>query len=232
MLSLPLLLLATGFAIQPPGAFHGDEPVARDGERWLALRVTDREASLVATRLKVRPVFDEVLDAPGQASGRAVSSTLDDAHVVAFLRGAGLNVGTVELATVAPGDDNSPLPHYAIAFRARDYRIRTRCDPDAGEAVEGQLQFDCRIELSGAAGSQTLARMRGYRDRTDDAVRVGDDATPTLLFAGDLDRDGELDLIFDVSDHYNKLQPSLFLSSPAAAGELMLQAAQFTQVGC
>lgn len=232
MLSLPLLLLATGFAIQPPGAFHGDEPVARDGERWLALRVIDREAALVATRVTVRPVFDEVLDAPGQASGLGVSSTLDDAHVVAFLRGSGLRAGTVEVATVAPGDDDSPLPHYTIAFHGRDYRIRTECDPATGERVEGQLQFDCRIVLAGIAGPQTLVRMRGYRDGPDPTVHVGDDATPALLFAGDLDRDGELDLIFDVTDHYNKLQPTLFLSSPAATGEGLLQVAQFTQVGC
>jgi hypothetical protein len=178
----------------------------------------------------VRPVFDGMLDDPGQASGREVSSMLDDAHVVAFLRGPGLRAGTVEPATVAPGDDDSPLPHYTIAFHGRVYRIRTQCDPDSGEPVEGQLQFDCRIVLSGVAGPQTLARMRGYRDGA--AVHVGDDATPALLFAGDLDRDGELDLLFDVTDHYNKLQPTLFLSSPAATGEGLLQAAQFTQVGC
>lgn len=230
MLSLPLLLLA-GFAIQPPGGFHGDEPIARDGERWLALRVTDREAALVATRLKVRPVFDDLVDEPGQASGRDVSSSLDDANVVVFVRGTALRAGAVDVATVARGDD-SPLLHYAIAFHGRDYRIRTQCDPSAGEPVEGQLQFDCRIMLDGVAGPQTLVRMRGYRDGTEAAVHVGDDATPTLLFAGDLDRDGELDLIFDVTDHYNKLQPTLFLSSPASAVEPLLQVAQFTQVGC
>ena len=45
---------------------------------------------------------------------------------------------------------------------------------------------------------------------------LGDDASPTLLFAGDLDRDGKLDLIFDTTDHYNVRRPTLFLSSQAA----------------
>ncbi|WP_158636362.1 hypothetical protein [Aerolutibacter ruishenii] len=44
--------------------------------------------------------------------------------------------------------------------------------------------------------------------------------------------DGRLDLVFDTTDHYNLLRPTLFLSSRAAAGELVGQVAQYQSVGC
>ncbi|MET0807665.1 MAG: hypothetical protein ABWX93_02785, partial [Pseudoxanthomonas sp.] len=63
-------------------------------------------------------------------------------------------------------------------------------------------------------------------------MSLGDDASPTLLFAGDLDRDGKLDLIFDGTDHYNVSRPTLFLSSPAGQGELLHEVARYESVGC
>ena len=97
---LPTLLLGTAFALQPPGAFHGDEPVARHGEQWLALRRDGREAALVGARLTVTPVFDAVLDSPGGASGRAVASDAGGEQIIAFLRGPGLRSGRVLARTV------------------------------------------------------------------------------------------------------------------------------------
>ncbi|MBI5473826.1 MAG: hypothetical protein HY961_15930 [Ignavibacteriae bacterium] len=58
------------------------------------------------------------------------------------------------------------------------------------------------------------------------------DGSPTLRWAGDLDRDGRLDLLMDLTNHYNVSEPTLFLSSRAAANELVKKVASHRQVGC
>lgn len=235
-LSVLPLLLGAAFTLQPPGAFHGDEPVARHGEHWLALRRDHREAALVAARLTVTPVFDAVLDAPGQTSGRAVASDAGDEQVIAFIRGPGLREGGVEAAEMEEMDPAAgDVPAWHLRFGEQTYRIATRCGAagagsDADSAAPDAIQ--CEVTLHHADGrQQALVRMGGYRDAAS-ILRPGDDATPALLFAGDLDHDGQLDLVFDTTDHYNLSRPTLFLSSAARDGELVGAAAQYQSVGC
>lgn len=232
-LSLPPLLLAAAVALQPPGQFHGDEPVARDGETWLALRASADAASLSSTRLRVQAVEDPLLDEAGQTSGRRVSSALEPdpdaegAQVVAYLRGSGLAAGKVIPARIPERSQDGALPSYRIELAGRDYRIRTQCPPMRGDPPVAR----CAVLLSGAGGVEQ-ALMQADARRESDIVLLGDDATPKLLFAGDLDRDGKLDLIFDITDHYNVSRPTLFLSSRARDGELLHAVSTYESVGC
>ena len=226
-LVLPLLL-GSAFALQPPGRFHGDEPVARDGERWLALRVDGDDAALVMTTLAVRAVEDPLLDAAGQRSGLAVSSA-DDATIVMYLRGSGLRGGRIERARVEPA--TGPLPS-TIGLRGRHYRLDARCDATPFEHVEAQAHYACRIVLDDGERTRTLATMSGYYEVGATTISLGDDASPRLLFAGDIDRDGRLDLILDTTDHYNKSRPTLFLSSPARPDDVILEVAHHQAIGC
>ena len=47
------------------------------------------------------------------------------------------------------------------------------------------------------------------------------DESPRLHWAGDLDRDGQLDLIYNLSGHYTQTRLALYLSSAAKPGELV-----------
>ncbi|MBF5041672.1 hypothetical protein FGE12_04665 [Aggregicoccus sp. 17bor-14] len=225
--SLAAVLAAAGVtpALQPPGSFHDKEPRARDGETWLALRVGEKEAALLPARLSVRAVHDEMLDAEGEKSGREVSSPVGDALM--FLRVPGLSEGAVPRAKVASSE--SRMPHDDLQLGERAYRIRTTCVP-AG-VREGQAQLDCEIRLEQGGRSQRLVRMGGYVPQ-EGGMQLGDDANPRILFAGDLDRDGRLDLLFETSDHYNVSRPVLLLSSKAGADELVHEVARFESVGC
>lgn len=231
---LSALLLSAAYAIQPPGQFHAGETVARDGERWLALRVQGTAAALVATRLQVRPVHDALLDAPGQTTGMDVASPPGEG-VVAFLRGPALRAGEVEAAQPASGETSliQAGQHLELLFRGARHRLAAECTPALPSPEAGQARFDCQLVLHAPDGrTQTLARLGGYREAGGTAVLLGDDAAPTLLFAGDLDRDGRLDLLLDLTDHYNVSRPTLLLSSPAAANELVREVAHHASVGC
>jgi len=231
----PPAVSATGHAIQPPGQFHGDETVALDGEAWLALRVDMDEALLVPATVHVTRVEDPLHDAPGERSGRAVSSAPADDAIRMFLRGPALVAGLVEQARVDMTDgDGRHRFERALAFRDSRYRLRSECTPRGGTPVAGQWQFDCRIVLreTGSRHEQVLVRMDGYATGPGEHAWLGDDAAPELLFAGDLDRDGELDLLFDTTDHYNVARPALFLSSHAGPGELLREVARHEASGC
>ena len=52
-------------------------------------------------------------------------------------------------------------------------------------------------------------------------------AVSYLLWAGDIDRDGQLDLLIDTVCDYNASGPALFLSSLSEAGSLLQKVAQF-----
>jgi hypothetical protein len=224
-------LLATGFALQPPGTFHGNEPVARDGERWLALRVDARGAALIETTMQVRAVEDAVLDASGERSGREVGSPLGEAGIVAYLRGPGLRSGPVEQATVtAASTDAAPAPVRMIALHVHRYRLETRCDATPLRHVDAQPQHRCRFLLDDGRRAQTVLEANAWYEPG--VARLVTDAPAEVLFAGDLDRDGRPDLVIDLTDHYNVARPTLLLSSQAAAGQLVGVAAVFESVGC
>lgn len=224
-------LLATGFALQSPGRFHGNEPVAHDGERWLALRIGAQGAELIETTLQVRAVEDAILDAPGERSGREVRSPLDEAGIVVYLRGAGLRAGPVEQAAVAAAPvDAAPVPARAVALLGQRYRLATRCDTVPFQRIDAQPQHRCRLVLGDGTREQALLETIAWHEPG--LARLVTDASGEVLFAGDLDRDGRLDLVIDLSDHYNVSRPTLLLSSQARSGELVGAAATFEAVGC
>lgn len=53
-----------------------------------------------------------------------------------------------------------------------------------------------------------------------------------LVWAGDLDGDGALDLCMNLSDHYNANETTLFLSSKRGKGKLLERGAAFRTIGC
>lgn len=235
---LTLLLATSPFVLQPPGHFHDHEPVLADGDAVLALHDDGERAWLEATRIERQRVADPVMDAPnGPQTGWRVGPDLDMGLPLAYLRGAGLQAGEVLRAEVVGTHD---LPSLAfdrpaavdIVLGDAHYRLLAACvDRDAAARAEAQW-LDCHIDLSAPEGGVSrLVAMQGYVTETG-RVMLGTDASASLLFAGDLDGDGRLDLLFDTSDHYNVRQPTLFLSGEAEAGRPVRAVARHRAVGC
>ena len=218
--------VASPHGLQMPGDFHHDEPVARSGQTWLAMRRAGHgQVELEAVRLRVSAIEDPLGDAPGEKTGRRVEAAggkTTDREIVAFLRGPGLHDGAVPSAIVEtfklPG-----LPDADILQAETRYQLRTECAPfvPTGDGSGMSHSPECRILLRQGNASTALMATSATRMRQEDGTEVtslGDDASPHLFFAGDLDRDGKLDLIFDTTDHYNVSRPTLFLSGAVASG--------------
>ena len=59
-----------------------------------------------------------------------------------------------------------------------------------------------------------------------------DDQHCELLWAGDLNGDGKIDLFMNLSDHYNVQQMTLLLSSKGQRKSLVERVAVFRTTGC
>lgn len=212
--------LAAAFALQPLGVFHDGEATARNGEDWLALQVTPARTALVITDARVQRVHDDLMDAEGTDTAEEVSTRVRDAMFL--VRGPGLRAGTVATAWTGVEPMRLPTEPFDLKLRGATYRLRLDCVSRAA---------NCRLVLRNGARMQVLVELPAGR-YDDGSVMLGDDAAPALLFAGDLDHDGRLDLILDTTDHYNVHQPTLFLSSGAAPGDLVRQVALHRSTGC
>jgi hypothetical protein len=81
---------------------------------------------------------------------------------------------------------------------------------------------DARVVLSSGKRTQVLYAIDGFAD----------DAHFSVVWAGDLDRDGKLDLLTNFSHKYSLHPFKLFLSSHATKGRLVGEAASLLKSAC
>ena len=177
-----------------------EEAGAWDGSGWLGW--TWKSNTFVPLALVVR---DRRPDGPSEPEV-TVEKTADVTFAVRCMRG--LEAGTIRSADVlnhrlAP---DRPL-HVALGGRRYEVRLRsTRADLS-----------DATVLLSEGRQTQVLYSVDGFVDEAHFEVE----------WAGDLDRDGRLDLVVNLSRKYSVHPHRLLLSSRAARNQLVGEAAVF-----
>lgn len=202
-----------------PGEFHGSEVAARSGESWLALAETaDGHFVVVPVTLRVEEVEDPVLDSDGQRTGKRVSAVGIDDVIFLAKDNERIVAGPVSTAAVAMrGEGNAldadPADGWTLRLGQHDYELYTE-----------------RTELGGHERIRVLLR----KGETEQVLATGRDSSlcANLIWAGDLDRDGALDLLLDMSSGENASIPTLFLSSSARPGQLLRAVAEMVITGC
>lgn len=217
---VPMRLMTTG-------TFHGDEVTSRSGEAWLGLFPTASGYALRATTLSVKAVRDEVVDGEDERTGKEV--TVSAARAPLFLVKAAGRLRPRVVPTVFAGE---------LAL-VKDSNIRL-ASPD-GEYL---LTVDSPESSDPSAPPRPLQPPDTLAQHSTLTLHVGRIAQPLfsmtshatasweLLWAGDLDGDGKLDLLLDLSTHENVSERRLFLSTAAGKGEAVREVAIFETVGC
>ncbi|MGH1361908.1 MAG: hypothetical protein ACRBF0_00035 [Calditrichia bacterium] len=211
-------------AILIPGSFHGDEITATSGETWLALIHQDGKFSLEETILTVEAIHDQMVDKPGEKTGKKIMTDKSDQNVLLLVNAPGLRVGPVDGETY-PGHFFKNAEPVHIQFGGKPYHLTM--------LVPAKVERETRspLEFSSTNKKQTL---RSYYTRVmNDSMYVfGDEGSVGIQWIGDLDGDNKPDLIMSLSDHYNVMETVLLLSSEAKEGELVKEVAVFRGVGC
>lgn len=184
-----------------PGTYHADEAPGDPGTGWFALAVMDGHWQLAPVDVRAVRVHDPMLDAEGVRTGIRIEAP--EPGALALLRGLGLRGGKVDTPDMRfAGSPRSLSPRQAleIPFRGQHYRIMV-----SGGTLHLTL------------GAQR-ARLPGLRVGDGEDAEAPDSAS--LLWAGDLDRDGGLDLLIGYRG-YTRSGACLFLSSQRGSGRLL-----------
>ena len=203
------------------GMFHGDEVSAESGEVWLGLYSTPDGYALIPSRITVETVYDPLVDNAGESTGKVVSVE-ERTRPLFLIKGldapkrASIKTLSTEGVILSPGK--------SLDLRLdneNEYHLTTYGEGDIGPNGFTSLE-NYSIELSQGQLSQELL-----------AYSSTNGAIPTLLWTGDLDGDGQLDLLINATPHYAIYSaPMLFLSSMAKDGNLVQKVAIFVATGC
>lgn len=220
------------------GCFHGKEVSAQTGEVWAVLYRRGDHFELVSRTIQVNPCHDAIFDRVDNAaaSGRSISVDIDGESLllVRGLKKTGPTPISIrsaqspdslgrDMALARRGRFLAPGQHVTFSLGRAAYRLTARGGFDPSRPDHDRLIVGYRLTLKGPDGvSQDLAV----------PTRFAEDGVPVVVWAGDLDGDGKLDLYMDLTDHYNVRDYALYLSSRARAGMLVKKVATRRYVGC
>ena len=198
------------------GKFHGNEVTAQSGEIWYGLYNEVGRFRLVSTTVKVEAVHDDmVIEKEGEKTGKKVSAEHEGSPLF-MVRGID-RLEEREVETVFNGKK--------FFFPGEMMRVGEITVIAFGDLQEPKPRWspsyrNYSIQLK-------AGRPQKYYLLAEYPRLAAFDEIPYLVWAGDIDNDGRIDMFWDMTDHYNKRQKTLFLSSMALTGELLHKCAEF-----
>lgn len=199
-------------------------------------------------RCEARPAVMRIVDAPGQIINPNSSDRdgkrviLDAAETPTFLiRGLPLRRGPIE-SIWPPRRAQGPDPGIELSWGGKAYMIQIALKTEGysknekGELVSREsISIDHGVNFCQASTCHKIYqsdKQQDYRAGKKSQIEAGirREALGHLLWAGDLDGDGKLDLLFNF--HWRAKEGGttmkLFLSSVASQGQFLGEAAQFS----
>jgi len=216
------------YRILVPGCFHGSEIAPVNDNDWYGFFKTDSGYVIEYVNVNTSPCYD-ALDYPSaETTGVSVSIDRDLNPTILIQCPKKLKTGTVPTTFF----ENYPLepgkPVFLKGFeRGVSYTLTVlgEISDEGGRGPGDLLILNYTLKLykrSGSSESQVLVQYE----------RSSYDGLPSVLWAGDIDRDGRLDLLLDIRNHYNVTHYALYLSSEANDGDLVNFVAELRLTGC
>ncbi len=227
----PFALAEDTVQILTTGLHHGDEVTVESGPDWWGIFPEGDGFTLQSAPVTITIVEDGLVDDEGEATGKLVKVP-QEAEPILLVRG----IGAVKEGRIWAVKTES-LPRMLYPGQIEAIRLDDHPNRDSlNLAALGEVRDESDHREVGIFNYQIKIFNDSDQDRKRQVVlnipELQTDATPHLVWAGDLDRDGKLDLIFDATYHYNVTHLILYLSSAAKAGELVGKVAEWVTVGC
>ena len=214
------LFPGTNIELLRVGQFHGNEVQAKSGEVWYGLFSLEDHFELREVTITVEAVNDPVSGNVDDRSGKSVA--IEHAGKPLFMVKGLTAPHEGKINSVFFGD-RFIFPGERISLKlGNNNYYSVAAFSEAVHLVGDTRLINYTIQVVKATDFQIIAEY--------EAIYI--DGAPSIIWAGDLDCDGKLDLLMDLRDHYNVTEYTLFLSSQADEGEMVKKCAVFRSVGC
>lgn len=232
--SLIAILVAAQFTVAEDtvqilttGLHHGDEVTAESGPDWWGIFPEGDGFTLQQAPVTITIEHDAIVDEEGQATGKLVKVP-QEAKPVLLVRGVkGLKEGRLDAVST------ESLPRMLYPGQAGTITLDgERKGSYLGLIALGEARGESEYREVGLYNYQIKIYRDGKSQVLETIPELKEEADPRLVWAGDLDRDGKLDLLFDATHHYNVRNLVLYLSGAAKEGELVGKVAEWKTVGC
>ena len=206
------------------GTLHEEETMAKSGETWLGLFNHKGKSYLTTTKIKLSR-FHDIGDGENKKrkTGKEIDVANTDKPTILLKNAKTLKVGkvtTLFLQDEKKYEESNLKNGFKKEFTLKGKTFTLKVINE--NSTEEYLSKGSKLVLS-FDGIEQIVHPQGNQ-------RIGE--SWTLYWAGDLDNDGKLDFLADLSDHYNSTDVILFLSSEAEKGKLVKDVAGLFTVGC
>jgi hypothetical protein len=199
--------------------YHGEELHTKSGLTWMGLFPTKAgQFELRPTRVNVTMVHDEINDEPvNQKTGKKVTTSDKVEPLVLVKDVPALKAGKVITSTTYQKERPDVGAKLKLNVGGKESTLTV-----GGVKKDKEYRSQYKVVLETGGVKQTVYERK----------EVADSSFPSLLWAGDLDGDGKLDLIMDTTDNYNVRNVTLFLSTKAKPGKLVEKVVSHESTGC
>lgn len=213
---------ATPLVVTDYDAPYAAHTFPRQGS-WLGLYCIESECELRAADVQIVSMLTEHMDEPVQTESLLVSG-----QPLALFHGVDLSPGAVDGWFVANRPPQESGAHQQLSRLGR-WHLPWGATPLTLSWVQLPDHGGYRYHLSDGHRKQFLFG-------TADEGEHGGETTPFVQWAGDIDGDGEVDLLVSLPDDTCGYDERLYLSSQARPGQFLRKAAQlhggFAACGC
>jgi len=216
--------IASTYKILVPGVFGRSVVRDIDGQKWYGLFNTDSGCVLEEVKIKTKSCPSPYSGHPGDTNSVSITVEHPSEPLLLLHSLHGFESGLI--STYFTGDRF--IQAGVIISLGKEYSLTALgLVTDIGWRHPGDLPtFDYRVLLLKYPFSRNDRQMLIQHE-----IAAAED-TPSLLWAGDLDRDGQIDLLLDISNHYAARHYVLYLSSEADKGDLVKPVAELFIAGC
>jgi len=238
------------FQISPLGEFHGFEVSLKTGDKCMGMYFKRGEEKLVKMEAIVKTQMDPITDGEeAEFTGKYVTIPEGTSPPNLLIKGPDGLFKEGPLST-------AKLIHHKIPDYSPQDSLRNKFMPNyllPGESMDITMKNGNKYTFSTYTDEEFLKK-RGWekdqyytltlKDHQTNQIDTlykhvyksfyyGEYTPPYILWAGDLDNDGKLDLYMNAGGGYNSvLAVALFLSSRALRGKMLKMVASFSAVGC
>jgi hypothetical protein len=219
VLSAPVKAEDASARILQNSTYHEDEVAdVKNGESWIAIIKSNGKYMAKQVTVSVKTVKDEIVDPEnGPFTGKEVTS---DPAAAFLIKGIVIKTGTpikaypIDTASIEGGKSIEIKGDLSTVTLIGKSKIHLK-----GDGWETNDAY----QLIGKVGNEEFMLM---------APTPLDDTFPHLIWAGDLNNDGQPDLLIDTTNHYNLSNPTLFLSKINNSKITYHKVAERSSVGC